>query len=194
MPLSTSASLTTMNRESVRPTTLLSGLRLRGGRGPCLEADASNRVIPGDVPMPTTGQFDAIVAACSNETDQVAKQAPGTSRDTVREPNRWDWGQNHERCAYMKARSNHAPPMSSLQHPDQKRGTCYHHRQIHDQFAEYLKTVYRIQPEGAKVWEKSASRYGEFVLRALFNDNPYTAEELVAQLERMKDIAAGFGQ
>ena len=43
-----------------------------------------NKIVSGDIPMPTTSQFDRLINTCKVEIVEIAKRVRRASRDTTR--------------------------------------------------------------------------------------------------------------
>ena len=55
-----------------------------------------------------------------------------------------------------------------------------------------LEKVYCRHQQGSDIADTFKDKYGSFIPNYPLEDKPYNAQELISQLERMKDSAAGF--
>ena len=101
-------------------------------------------------------------------------------------------GKNYGRRAFRAAKGSYSPPTTYLAHPTKKGEYITKAEDIHDHFIEAWTKVYRTHPQDSDVWENFKDKYAEHIPKAEYNDLPYTAEEFIQQLEKMKETAAGF--
>ena len=145
-----------------------------------------------DSRYPSAQHCTNLIEACSEEYTSIASQRGLARRQQKRNLARWDWEKNHGRRAFKNSRTNYQPPTSTIQHPTKPLEYLADPKAIHDQFLTTWQKVYCKHPESAPIWETFDKEYGKHIPVAHFHDEPYKPQEFIAQLDKMKNIAAGF--
>ena len=101
-------------------------------------------------------------------------------------------GNNYGRNAFKTSRTSYVPPTTHIADPERKGHYITDTEMIHDQFAKAWEKVYCAHPKDSNVWNDFQSKFGEYIPKVAFEDKPYTAEDFIDQLKKMKDSVAGF--
>ena len=79
-----------------------------------------------------------------------------------------------------------------MAHPTNKGEYISKAADIHDQFMESWSKVYRLHPCESDIWMKFKQEHGAYIPKVAYDDHPYTADEFIQQLGKMKETSAGF--